>query len=114
MSSQETKSTNSAPQMKNFEVLGIPRAYVNPRLGRVDLRKALTEEKAVECYKDVNFPYLGLKDGAEELFKSEKVEAILFLISKATRKEDVEILAKAKPESTKVKAAVESFLKELE
>lgn len=101
------------PQMKYFEVLGLPRVYINPRLGRIDLRLSFPQEKALECYKDINFPYLGLKEGAEELFKNEKVETLLFLIEKATRKIDVKILEKAKPESKKVKQTVELRLKEL-
>lgn len=102
------------PQMKYFEVLGLPRVYINPRLGHVDLRLSFSQEKALECYKDINFPYLGLKEGAETLFKNEKVETILFLISKAPRLVDVEILSKVKPESKKVKQAVEIRIKELE
>lgn len=115
MVSEEEKQINESlkPQMKYFEVLGLPRVYISPRLGRVDLRLAFSEEKAMECYKDKNFPYIGLKEGAEVLFTKEKVETILFLISKA-RIEDVAILGQAKPESKKVKEAVEKRLKYFE
>lgn len=110
MSKSENTPKNSTTQMKHFEVLGIPRVYISPRQGRVDLTKPLKEEKAIALYKDENFPYLGLKSGAEELFKKEKVDTILFLINKASRASDVEILSDAKPESPKVKAAVEDKL----
>ncbi|CAL2105492.1 conserved hypothetical protein [Tenacibaculum sp. 190524A02b] len=101
------------PQMKYFEVLGLPRVYISPRLGRIDLRLSFSNEKALECYKDINFPYLALKEGAEELLKKEKVETILFLINKATRKKDLEILTKSKPESKKVKELAEKRIKHL-
>lgn len=115
MDKQEEQLLESLkPQMKYFEVLGLPRVYISPRLGRVDLRLSFSEEKAIACYKDKNFPYIGLKEGAEILFAKEKVDTILFLISKATRSIDVEILALAKPESKKVIEAVELRLKELE
>jgi hypothetical protein len=115
MDKQEEQLLESLkPQMKYFEVLGLPRVFLNPRLGRIDLRLSFPEDKAVICYKDINFPYLGLKEGAEIIFKNEKVDTILFLIAKATRTIDVEILSKAKPESKKVKEAVELRLKELE
>jgi hypothetical protein len=44
---------------------------------------------------------LGLKPGAEELFKKEKISDLILLIQKAKRIEDVEILALAKPDSEK-------------
>lgn len=113
MDKQEQLLESLKPQMKYFEVLGLPRVYISPRLGHVDLRLSFPEEKAIACYKDKNFPYIGLKEGAEILFAKEKVETILFLISKA-RIEDVIILGQAKPESKKVKEAVELRLKELE
>lgn len=115
MVSEAEKQVNESlkPQIKYFEVLGLPRVYISPRLGRVDLRLSFSEENAIACYKDKNFPYIGLKEGAEVLFAKEKVETILFLIGKA-RIEDVAILGQAKPESKKVKEAVELRLKELE
>jgi hypothetical protein len=100
---QEQKILESLkPQMMYFEVIGIPRTYINPRLGLIDLRLGFSDEKALECYKDKNFPYLQLKKGAEELFKNEKVDTILYLIGKTTITSDVEILSKSKPESKKV------------
>lgn len=101
------------PQMKHFEVIGHPRVYVTPRLGIVDLRLSFSEEKAIKCYKDINFPYLKLKDGAEELFKNEKVDTILSLIEKATIITDVEILGKSKPESKKVQELIKSRIIQL-
>jgi hypothetical protein len=101
------------PQMTHFEVIGHPRVYVTPRLGIVDLRLAFPEDKALICYKDINFPYLKLKDGAEELFKNEKVDTILNLINKATIISDIEILAKSKPESKKVQELFQTRIAEL-
>ena len=51
---------------------------------------------------------MGLKPGAEELFKKEKVADLIALINKANRIEDVEILALAKPESEKVQEAAKA------
>jgi hypothetical protein len=58
------------------------------------------------------FPYLGLKPGAEELFKKEKIADLIVLIQKAKRIQDVEILALAKPDSEKVQEVAKKKLEE--
>jgi hypothetical protein len=65
----------------------------------------------LEVYKK-GFPYLGLKPGAEELFKKEKISDLILLIQKAKRIEDVEILALAKPDSEKVQEVAKARIAE--
>jgi hypothetical protein len=66
---------------------------------RFDLRTGIPNN-SLEVFK-TGFAHLGLKPGAEELFKKRKIDLIL-LIQKQKRIEDVEILALAKPDSEKV------------
>lgn len=65
---------------------------------------------SLEIYKMGNFPYLGLKEGAEILFKDESIENIIKYISQAKRKGDVLILSKSST-SEKVKKAADEKLK---
>ena len=88
---------------KYFKVVGTPRVYINPRLGRVDLTKDFTDAQALEWYKDKNFPYIKPISGAEELLGKEKVETIKELLERASTKEELEILKASKPESKKIK-----------
>ena len=85
-----------------FEIVGDPKTYINPRLGKVDLTKPFTNTQAMEWYKDINFPYIKPIEGAEELFSKEKVDTILMLLKKAKTKKEFEILKASKPESKKV------------
>lgn len=86
-----------------FEVVGTPKIYINPRLGRIDLTKPFTDEQALLWYKDINFPYIQPIPGAEELISKEKVETIIKLIHKAHSPEEIAILKAAKPDSKKIK-----------
>ncbi len=86
-----------------FKVVGAPKTYINPRLGRVDLTKPFTNTQALEWYKDKNFPYIKPISGAEEILSKEKVETIKMLMEKATSKEEIEILKASKPDSKKIK-----------
>ena len=98
---------------KFFEIvnLAIPCSFILNGGARFDLRTGIPNN-ALEVYKG-GFQYLGLKSGAEELFKKEKVEVLLQLIENARRIEDVAILALAKPDNKKVqevaKLKIESF-----
>jgi hypothetical protein len=93
---------------KFFEIvnLPIPCSFVLSNWTRFDLRTGIPNN-ALEVYKR-GFKNLGLKPGAEELFKKEKVADLIALIQKANRIEDVEILALAKPESEKVQEAAKA------
>lgn len=59
-----------------------------------------------QLYRWGKFPYIGLKKGAEKLFKKDKIETLIKLIEQAHRKEDVEILMLAN-KSKKVQEAGE-------
>jgi hypothetical protein len=84
---------------KYFEIvnLAIPCSFLLWDGSRFDLRTGIPNN-AFEVFKK-GFHHLGLKPGAEELFKKESNAAIISLIQKAKRVQDVEILALAKPNS---------------
>lgn len=93
-----------------FELFNIdPRAFLLPDNSIVDFTLGIPYT-ALDIYKKGNFPYLGLKEGAEILFKGEAIETLIDYIQKANRKEDVLVLEKTS-ESEKVKAAVAEKLK---
>jgi hypothetical protein len=97
---------------KFFEIvnLAIPCSFVLNGGARFDLRTGIPNN-SLEVYKG-GFKYLGLKPGAEELFKKEKIADLLHLIKKARRIEDVEILALAKPDSEKVQEVAKARIAE--
>jgi hypothetical protein len=97
---------------KHFEIVNllIPCSFVLNDRSRFDLRTGIPNN-SLEVYKK-GFPYLGLKPGAEELFKKEKIADLIVLIQKAKRIEDVEILALARPDSEKVQEAAKKKLAE--
>lgn len=82
---------------KYFEIvnLAIPCSFILNDGARFDLRTGIPNN-SFEVYKK-GFQYLGLKPGAEELFKKESIETIISLIKVAKRIQDIEILALAKP-----------------
>jgi hypothetical protein len=84
---------------KFFEIvnLAIPCSFILNGGARFDLRTGIPNN-SLEVYKQ-GFKNLGLKPGAEELFKKESNATIISLIQKAKRIQDVEILALAKPNS---------------
>lgn len=93
---------------KYFEIvnLQIPCSFVLNDGTRFDLRTGIPKN-SLEVFK-TGFRCLGLKPGAEKLFKKETEGAIILLIQKAKRIEDVEILALAKPDSEKVQEAAKA------
>ncbi|MBC5840762.1 hypothetical protein H8R23_05035 [Flavobacterium sp. F-380] len=90
--------------------LPIPCSFVLNDRTRFDLRTGIPNN-SLEVFK-TGFAYLGLKPGAEELFKKEKISDLILLIQSAKRIEDVEILALAKPENEKVQEAAKKKLEE--
>jgi hypothetical protein len=84
---------------KFFEIvnLTVPCSFILNDWTRFDLRTGIPNN-AYEVFK-TGFEHLGLKPGAEELFKKENNATIIALIQKAKRVQDVEILALAKPNS---------------
>lgn len=97
---------------KYFEIvnLAIPCSFTFNDGARFDLRTGIPNN-SLEVYKG-GFQYLGLKAGAEELFKKESEASLLLLIKKARRIEDVEILALAKPKNEKVQKAAAAKIAE--
>lgn len=97
---------------KLFEIvdLPIPCAFILDDGSRFDLRTGIPNN-SLEVFK-TGFAHLGLKTGAEELFKKEKITDLILLIQKAKRIEDVEILALSKPESEKVQEAAKAKIAE--
>ena len=97
---------------KYFEIvdLAIPCAFLLTDGSRFDLQTGIPNN-ALEVYKG-GFQYLGLKVGAEDLFKKESEATLLLLIKKARRIEDVEILALAKPKNEKVQKAATARIAE--
>lgn len=95
---------------KYFEIvnLPIPCAFRLTDGSRFDLRTGIPNN-ALEVFKS-GFAHLGLKPGAEVLFKKENVSSLMHLITKAKRIEDVEILALAKPENEKVQAVAKEMI----
>ncbi len=93
-----------------FEVvnLQIPCAFLLKDGSRFDLQTGIPNN-ALAVFKS-GFNYLGLKPGAEELFKKEKISDLILLIERAKRPEDVAVLALAKPESEKVQEAAKARL----
>jgi hypothetical protein len=98
---------------KYFEIvnLQIPCSFVLNDGTRFDLRTGIPNN-ALAVYK-TGFRCLGLKPGAEELFKKEKIANLIVLIQKAKRIEDVEILALAKLDSEKVQEVAKARIAEL-
>lgn len=99
---------------KYFEIvnLAIPCSFILPDGARFDLRTGIPNN-SFDVYKK-GFHHLGLKEGAEELFKKEKVNDLIDLIRKARRAQDVKILALAKPDNAKVQEEAEARIKILE
>lgn len=91
---------------KYFEIVNllIPCPFLLKDGSRFCLQTGIPN-RAPAVYK-MGFPHLGLKPGAEVLFKNEPTEVLLKLIGNARRIEDLEILAKIKPKNkTLLKAA---------
>lgn len=98
---------------KYFEIvnLAIPCSFILNDGSRFDLRTGIPNN-ALEVYK-TGFHHLGLKDGAEELFKKEKVNDLIELIRKAQRVQDVKVLALAKPDVANVQAEAKLKIEKL-
>lgn len=96
-----------------FEVVGleVPCSFILVDGSRFDLRTGIPNN-SLEVYKS-GFPHLGLKLGAEEFLKKEKVGDVINMIRKAGRIQDVEILLKVKPDSPNVQVAAEERVKQL-
>ena len=90
---------------KYFEIvnLQIPCAFTLNDGARFDLQTGIPNN-SLEVFK-TGFAYLGLKPGAEKLFKKDTDGSVVLLIQSAKRTEDVEILALAKPDSKTVQEA---------
>jgi hypothetical protein len=88
-----------------FEIINllIPCCFILRGGARFDLRTGIPNN-SLEVFKS-GFIHLGLKPGAEKLFKKETEGVIVLLIQKAKRIEDVEILALAKPDCEQVQEA---------
>lgn len=99
---------------KFFEIvnLQIPCSFILNDGSRFDLRTGIPNN-SLEVYK-TGFHHLGLKEGAEELFKKEKINDLIVLIRKARRVQDVKILALAKPNDAKIKEEADARIKILE
>lgn len=93
---------------KFFEIVNLtmPCAFILNDGARFDLRTGIPNN-SLEVFK-TGFAHLGLKPGAEKLFKKDTEGSVILLINKAKRIEDVEILALAKPESEKVQEAAKA------
>lgn len=98
---------------KYFEIvnLQVPCAFMLKDGSRFDLQTGIPTN-AYSVYK-TGFQYLGLKPGAEKLFKKEPDSKIIELIRKARRAADVEILALVKPENTIIQEEVKKRLEQL-
>ncbi|UOX35306.1 hypothetical protein LXD69_07245 [Flavobacterium sediminilitoris] len=99
---------------KYFEIvnLQIPCSFILNDGTRFDLRTGIPNN-ALVVYKQ-GFKNLGLKEGAEELFKKEKINDLIALIRKARRIEDVKVLAAAKADNEKIKEEAEARIKALQ
>lgn len=97
---------------KYFEIvnLQIPCAFTLNDGARFDLQTGIPNN-SLEVFK-TGFAYLGLKPGAEKLFKKDTDGSVVLLIQSAKRTEDVEILALAKPDSKTVQEAAKKKLEE--
>lgn len=84
---------------KFFEIVNLqmPCAFQLKDGSRFDLQTGIPNS-AYEVFK-TGFNYLGLKPGAEKIFKKESEQTIIELIRKAKRIEDVEVLVLVKPEN---------------
>jgi len=91
--------------------LEIPCVFFLKDGSRYDLRTGFPKNTP-EVYK-TGLYCLGLKPGAEELFKKELVPDLILLIAKARRVQDVEILALAKPKNQAVQNWAAARIKEL-
>jgi hypothetical protein len=98
---------------KNFEIvnLAIPCSFLLWDGSRFDLRTGIPNN-AFEVFKQ-GFAHLGLKPGAEELFKKESNTTVTSLIQNAKRIQDVEILALAKPNSKTIQELARARIEEL-
>lgn len=97
---------------KLFEIVNLsePCPFILEDGSRFDLRTGIPNN-SLEVFKN-GFAHLGLKPGAEKLFKKETEGAIILLIQKAKRIEDVEILALAKLESERVQEVAKAKIAE--
>lgn len=97
---------------KYFEIvnLQIPCAFTLNDGARFDLQTGIPNN-SLEVFK-TGFAYLGLKPGAEKLFKKDTDGSVVLLIQSAKRTEDVEILALAKPDSKTVQEAAKAKIAE--
>jgi len=97
---------------KYFEIVNLatPCAFILMDGSRFDLRTGIPNN-SLDVFK-TGFAHLGLKPGAEELFKKETEGGVLLLIQKAKRIEDVEILALAKPKNEKIQEAAKAKIAE--
>ncbi|MEN9907154.1 MAG: hypothetical protein RLZZ540_295 [Bacteroidota bacterium] len=97
---------------KCFEVVGLTIlcSFILNDWTRFDLRTGIPNN-AYEVFK-TGFKHLGLKPGAEKLFKKEPDSVIIELIRKAKRTEDVEILALVKPDNVTIQEEVKKKLAE--
>lgn len=91
---------------KFFEIvnLPIPCSFILNDYSRFDLRTGIPNN-AYPVFK-TGFKHLGLKPGAEKLFKKELDSTIIELIRKAKRIEDVEVLALVKPDNATIQEEV--------
>lgn len=92
---------------KYFEIVNLPKPcpFILTDGSRFCLQTGIPNN-AYEVFK-TNFDHLGLKSGAEVLFKKEPIDVLLKLINKARRIEDLEVLAMVKPKNKTLQKAVE-------
>lgn len=97
---------------KYFIVVGllVPCSFILAKNKRFDLSTGIPNN-ALEVYKS-GFRYLGLKPGAEILFKKSSVGEIIHMIKYTRRIEDVEILSKVR-EHVKIKEEANKRILEL-
>lgn len=93
-----------------FELFGISnRIFILKDNTTLDFRLGMPFH-SLDIYKKGEFRFIGLKEGAEILFKKETPEELIKLINQANRKEDILILGKAS-DSEKVQSAAAEKLK---
>lgn len=97
-----------------FEIIGLRALcpFILQDNSRIDLRSGIPD-RAPEIYK-MGFDHLGLKPGAEKFFKNESEEAILKLVARAKRIEDLEVLGKIRPKNSKIKNAIDARILEFD
>lgn len=95
-----------------FEIvnLPVPCAFQLQDGSRFDLRTGIPNN-AYEVFKN-GFEHLGLKPGAEKIFKKESESTIIELIRKAKRIEDVEVLVLVKPDNVKIQEEAKKKLEQ--